>query len=98
MSHKEDWAFGRKEILCISTGSVVLGLLSLVLRAAPPWWFLPLPRMARGSARHFDRWAQYAEKGGYDEFWLQSVIGWTVLGAILGLIFSNVILRGKSWD
>ena len=26
------------------------------------------------------------------------VIGWLVIGAIAGLVFSNVILRGKSWD
>ncbi len=54
MSHKEDWKIGRKEILCVSVGSIVLGLLSFALRAAPPWWFLPLPRFARGAARQFD--------------------------------------------
>ena len=95
MSNQADWKFGRKEIVCIVTGSGVLAVLSLLLHVAPPWWFLPLPR---GAGRHFDRWAQYAEQGGYPEFWLQSLIGWTIIGAILGLIFSNVVLRGKSWD
>ncbi len=95
MQREEDWNLGRKEIVCVFGGSGVLAVLSLLLKAAPPWWFLPLPSRA---ARHFDRWAQYAEKGGYSEFWMQSLVGWTILGAILGLIFSNVILRGKSWD
>ena len=98
MSREEDWSFGRKEIICISSGSVVFAVLSLVLQAAPPWWFVPFTRMGRGANRHFDRWAQYAEQGGYAEFWMQSLIGWLIAGAIIGLIFSNVILRGKSWD
>ncbi len=94
MSDQGDWSFGRKEIICVSSGSVIFALLSLVLRAAPPWWFLPKP----GGARSLDKWGLYAFQGGYAEYWLQSLIGWSILGAIIGLIFSNVILRGKSWD
>lgn len=90
MADQEYWSFGRKEIICISSGSVLFALTSLVLRVAPPWWFLP--------SRHFDKWTLYALKGGYAEFWLQSIIGWVIIGAIIGLVFSNVILRGKSWD
>lgn len=95
MSDQEYWTIGRKEIICVSVGSVILPVLSLLLRAAPPWWFLPLPG---GMARHVDKWAEYAEQGGYSAFWFQSLVGWFVMGAIFGLIFSNVILRGKSWD
>lgn len=93
MAEHEYWSFGRKEVICICSGTGLLAVLSLLLQAAPPWWFLP-SRMGR----HFDRWAIYAEQGGYAHFWLQSLIGWAIAGAVLGLIFSNVILRGKSWD
>ncbi len=95
MVEQEYWSFGRKEIACISGGCILLTVVSFVLRVAPPWWFLPLPRRV---TQHFDKWAQYAQQGGYDEFWLQSLIGWAIVGAVLGLIFSNVVLRGKSWD
>jgi hypothetical protein len=93
MSDEQYWSFGKKEITCVSVGTGLLAVLSLALRAAPPWWFLPL----RGSSG-FDRWAEYAAQGGYAGFWLQSLIGWAIVGAVLGLIFSNVILRGKSWE
>lgn len=96
MAKKDEyWHFGRKELVCISTGTAIFAGLSLLLQAAPPWWFLPLPGRA---ARQFDRWAQYAEQGGYAAHWFHSLYGWAIVGAVPGLIFSNVILRGKSWD
>jgi hypothetical protein len=92
MSDEQYWTFGRKEVICITSGMVLLAVLSAVIRAAPPWWFLPL----RGGSG-LDRWGLYAAQGGYGHFWLQSLIGWLVIGAVLGLIFSNVILRGRKW-
>lgn len=96
MADEQYWTFGRKEIICISSGLGIFVLLSLVLRAAPPWWFLPMP--GRAARAGFDRWEVYAMEGGYGHFWLQSLIGWMVVGTVLGLIFSNVILRGKAWS
>lgn len=93
MRDEEYWSFGRKEICCVSGGTVLLAVMSLWWKVAPPWWFLPM----RGS-QHLDRWSIYADKGGYSHFWMQSLIGWFIVGGVLGLIFSNVILRGKSWD
>jgi hypothetical protein len=90
MPEDEYWSIGRKEIICVLGGSGIFAIMSLVMRAAPPWWFL------RG--RGIDKAAKFAEQGGYEALWLQSLIGWIVVGPVLGLIFSNVILRGKSWD
>ena len=102
MSDEADWRFGRKELLSILIGGAVFAALSLVLHAAPPWWFLPASfgRQNRRLRRqhHFNVWELYAQQGGYSEFWLQSLIGWLMVGAVGGLIFSNLVLRGKSWD
>lgn len=96
MKDHEYWKFGLKETGCILGGMVLSMVISLGLRAAPPWWFLPLPRRMRRSTG-ISTWAIYEGEGGYDHFWLQSLWGWMIVGAILGLIFSNVVLRGKRW-
>ena len=86
---------------------VVLSLLGLLLGAAfgfgifrvqpaPPWWFLPLPGRSNGQPLvELDTWSLYADQGGYEFFWLQSTWGWAIVGAIAGLVFSNVVLRKK---
>ncbi len=99
MRDDQYWTIGRKEVICILGGTGMMALVSLVAQLAPPWWYLSLGRAAKGVARgavpYFDKWAMYESQGGYAGFWLQSVLGWALLGAIAGLVFSNVVLRGK---
>lgn len=95
MKDHEYWQFGWLEVRWISIGALASLLISLGLKAAPPWWFLPVPGPRR-VAREFDRWGLYEEQGGYAAHWISSLCGWMLVGAILGLVLANLVIRKKS--
>ncbi len=103
MSDNQYWKFGLKEVVCIVSGLVLgaaFGFGFLFVKPAPPWWFLPVPSTSRSSHEpllEIDKWEQYQIQGGYEAFCVQSTWGWAITAAILGLIFSNVVLRKKEW-
>ncbi len=92
---QEYWRFGRLEIACVFAGATLSAASSLAFQIAPPWWFLPQPELSQRIAG--DVWEIYADRGGYDYHWVQSVIGWSATGAVVGLFASNVLLRGNRW-
>lgn len=89
------WQFGKLEVVSILIGILVAAITSAALHLPPPWWLLPVvgPRSIRHSG--FE-WDEYARQGGYDHFWLQSLWGWMIVGAVAGLIFANTVIRKKS--
>ncbi len=97
MHDDEYWKFGIQETACLGIGvcvGAVFGVGLLLVKPAPPWWFLPLPRRRIGGA--IDTWQLYQIEGGYEAFWVQSTWGWAIVLGLLGLVFSNRVLRKKA--
>ena len=97
MDNRKFFEFGMFEFAGIVAGTILAASLSLGFLLPPPWWCLPTSLRA---ARFVDveieggwRWKDYEFEGGYDQFWLQSLWGWMIVGAVIGLIISNAVVR-----